>query len=452
MIFEVQELSTLFSDFRGAATDRISINEIMTDTRKESSQSLFVPIIGESFDAHQFLAEAIKKGAVASLWQKDRELPAMIPTDFPVFFVEDTTKGLQDLASFYLNKISPKVVGVTGSNGKTTTKDMVASVLSTHFKTHKTQGNFNNHIGLPLTILAMDQDTEALVLEMGMDKAGEISVLSNLAHPDHAIITNIGESHIENLGSREAIAAAKLEITDGLQQNGRLIIDGDEPLLSSVKKQQSTITCGFNENNAYPIVVEELSDNRSVFSLTGHTYELPMAGRHNVKNACFVIALAEQLGLTQEEVQKGFHQLEMSGMRFEKVEGLNHSLIINDAYNASPTSMKAVIEVIAQLTSKSKKVLILGDMFELGEQSEELHESVAEAIDENIHALFTIGDHSEKISTAVSQNKPTIQTSHFKDKEALCHYVRPMLTSETVVLIKASRGMKLEELLNELTE
>ncbi|ARI77572.1 UDP-N-acetylmuramoyl-tripeptide--D-alanyl-D-alanine ligase [Halobacillus mangrovi] len=452
MIFEAQELSTLFSDFRGAARDRIPINEIMTDTRKESSQSLFVPIIGESFDAHQFLAEAIKKGAVASLWQKDRELPAMIPTDFPVFLVEDTTKGLQELATYYLNKISPIVVGVTGSNGKTTTKDMVASVLSTHFKTHKTQGNFNNHIGLPLTILNMNQDTEALVLEMGMDKAGEISVLSNLAHPDHAIITNIGESHIENLGSRKAIAAAKLEITDGLKQNGRLIIDGDEPLLFNVKKQRSTISCGFDENNAYPIVVEELSDDESVFSVTGHTYKLPMAGRHNVKNASYVIALAEQLGLTKEEVQKGFLQLEMSGMRFEKVEGLNHSLIINDAYNASPTSMRAVIEVVAQLTSKSKKVLILGDMFELGEQSEELHESVAEAIDENIHALFTIGDHSEKISKAVSQHKPTIQTSHFKDKKALCHHVRPMLTSETVVLIKASRGMKLEELLEELTE
>jgi UDP-N-acetylmuramoyl-tripeptide--D-alanyl-D-alanine ligase len=452
MIFEVHELTTLFTEFTGAAKDRISINEIMTDTRKDSKQSLFVPIVGESFDAHQFLSEAIKKGAVATLWQKDRELPAMIPTDFPVFFVEDTTKGLQDLASFYLQKVSPKVIGVTGSNGKTTTKDMVASVLGTHYKTHKTQGNFNNHIGLPLTVLSMKQDTEVLVLEMGMDKAGEISVLSNLAHPDHAIITNIGESHIENLGTREAIADAKLEITDGLKAGGRLIIDGDEALLSNAKKDEAAISCGYNEGNLYTIVIDEQTDDKSVFTVKDQGYELPMAGRHNVKNATYVIALAEQLGLSNEEIQQGFRQLEMSGMRFEKRAGLNGSLIINDAYNASPTSMKAVIEVVGQLTSKSKKVLILGDMYELGEQSEALHESVADAIDEKIDAVFTIGNHSERISKAVSQNSSNIETSHFKDKKALCHHVRPMLTSETVVLVKASRGMKLEELLEDLTD
>ncbi|KHE72750.1 UDP-N-acetylmuramoyl-tripeptide--D-alanyl-D-alanine ligase, partial [Halobacillus sp. BBL2006] len=353
MIFEVHELTTLFTEFRGAAKDRISINEIMTDTRKDSKQSFFVPIIGESFDAHQFLSEAIKKGAVATLWQKDRELPAMIPTDFPVFFVEDTTKGLQDLASFYLQKVSPKVIGVTGSNGKTTTKDMVASVLGTHYITHKTQGNFNNHIGLPLTVLSMSQDTEVLVLEMGMDQAGEISVLSKIAHPDHAIITNIGESHIENLGTREAIAEAKLEITDGLKAGGRIIIDGDEALLSNAKKDEAAISCGYNEGNLYTIVIDELTDDKSVFTVKGQAYELPMAGRHNVKNATYVIALAEQLGLSNEEIQQGFRQLEMSGMRFEKHAGLNGSLIINDAYNASPTSMKAVIEVVGQLTSKS---------------------------------------------------------------------------------------------------
>ncbi|WP_226578485.1 UDP-N-acetylmuramoyl-tripeptide--D-alanyl-D-alanine ligase [Halobacillus litoralis] len=452
MILEVQELSTLFTSHKGAAKDQIPLESVLTDTRKSASQSLFVPIVGESFDAHEFLGEAIKQGAVATLWQEDRELPALVPTDFPVFFVKDTTKALQQVAAYYLKKVDPIVVGVTGSNGKTTTKDMVASVLAVRFETHKTAGNFNNHIGLPLTILAMDPDTEAVVLEMGMDRAGEISVLSKIAEPDHAIITNIGESHIENLGSREAICGAKLEIKDGLSEDGLLIIDADEPLLEAEKKESRTTACGFNPSADYQAVIHELTDDYSTFTVKNTSYRLNMAGKHNVKNATYVIALAEKLGLTSDQIQNGFQHLQMSSMRFEKHEGLQGSLIINDAYNASPTSMKAVIEVVSHLTSKTKKVLVLGDMFELGEQSEGLHASVAEAIDEKIDAVVTVGDHSEKITEAVASHYPQIATKHFKEKKEASHHVRSLLTPDTVVLIKASRGMKLEEMLTDLVD
>ncbi|QAS51098.1 UDP-N-acetylmuramoyl-tripeptide--D-alanyl-D-alanine ligase [Halobacillus litoralis] len=452
MILEVKELTRLFSQYKGAATDQITIDGIMTDTRKTAKQSLFVPIVGENFDAHEFIGEAIKQGAVAALWQNDRPLPKLVPTDFPVFFVEDTTKALQDLASYYLEEVKPVVIGVTGSNGKTTTKDMVASVLATRFVTHKTAGNFNNHIGLPLTVLSMEKETEAVVLEMGMDRAGEIAVLSKIAHPDHAIITNIGESHIENLGSREAIAQAKLEITEGLSESGLLIIDGDEPLLELKTQEKQTISCGFKEQADYVAVIEEMTDDMSKFTIGQHHYQLPLAGKHNVKNASFVIALAERLELTPAEIQEGFQKLQMSAMRFEKHEGHNGSLIINDAYNASPTSMKAIIEVIRDLTSKSKKVLVLGDMFELGEHSRVLHASVAAAIDENIHTVFTIGEHSEEISKALRDHHAEIETHHYNDKQALSHHVRSLLTTDTVVLIKASRGMKLEELLTGLVD
>lgn len=452
MIFEVKELAQLFTNHQGAANDDITIDSVMTDSRKTAKQSLFVPIVGENFDAHQFLGEAIKQGAVAALWQKDQPVPRLAPTEFPLFFVEDTTKALQQVASYYLNKVDPIVVGVTGSNGKTTTKDMVASVLATKYHTHKTAGNFNNHIGLPLTVLSMPMDTEAVVLEMGMDRAGEISVLSNLAHPDHAIITNIGESHIENLGSREGIAKAKLEIKEGLSSEGTLIIDADEALLEDQKTGSNTVSCGFGEDADYQAAIQRLTDEYSTFTVREHSYELPMAGKHNVKNATYVIALAERLGLSVEEIQKGFRQLEMSAMRFEKHNGHKGSLIINDAYNASPTSMKAIIKVISDLTSKSKKVLILGDMFELGEQSEALHASVADAIDANIDAVYTIGDHSRKISEAISTTHTTIDTKHFTEKKELSHHVRSLLTEDTVVLIKASRGMKLEELLENLVD
>lgn len=452
MIFEVQELTHLFSTYKGAGADKIAVDSIMTDTRKSAPQSLFVPIVGESFDAHQFAGEAIKQGAVAALWQEDQPLPVLIPTDFPVFFVKDTTKALQDLASWYLKKVDPIVVGITGSNGKTTTKDMTASVLAAKFKTHKTGGNFNNHIGLPLTVLSMLPDTEAVVLEMGMDRAGEISVLSHIAQPDHAIITNIGESHIENLGTREAIAAAKLEITDGLADEGCLIIDADEPLLDHVKTRAGTIGCGFGSSCDYKAEITGMTDENFTFRLMEEDYELPMTGRHNVKNASFVIALAKRLGMTKEEIQQGFRQMQMSAMRFEKHEGYQGSLIINDAYNASPTSMKAMIEVIRQLTSKTKKVLILGDMYELGGKSEELHAGVAEAVDEKIDAVFTIGVHSEKISEAASSRYPDMEVKHFKEKQQASHHIRPLLTADTVVLMKASRGMKLEDMLPDLVK
>ncbi|MGP4075125.1 UDP-N-acetylmuramoyl-tripeptide--D-alanyl-D-alanine ligase [Halobacillus sp. K22] len=453
MILEVQELTTLFPEFKGAAQDRITLREILTDTRKEAKQSLFIPIVGENFDAHDFIKDAIIQGAVAALWQKDKELPTAVPTDFPVFFVEDTTKGLQEVAAYYLQKVQPLVIGITGSNGKTTTKDMTASVLSRKYKTHKTSGNFNNHIGLPLTVLAMNQDTEVLVLEMGMDRAGEISVLSKLAHPTYAIITNIGESHIENLGSREGIASAKLEIMDGMPEDGTVIIDGDELLLKAVKEDKRSFSCGFESNNSMQAKVIKTSDDASEFTINEkETYKLPLAGRHNVKNASYVIALAKKSGLSADQIQEGFDHLQMSGMRYEKHMGINDSLIINDAYNASPTSMKALIEVMAQLTTKSHKVLILGDMFELGAQSRALHRSVAEAVNEKIHEVYTIGEHSEEISRAVAEKHPQITTKHFTDKNTLSHHVRAALTAETVVLIKASRGMKLEELLNDLVK
>lgn len=452
MILEVKELSSLFTKYQGAAKDDIQIHSVMTDSRKTAKQSLFVPIVGENFDAHQFLGEAIKQGAVAALWEEGKEVPSLVPTDFPLFFVQDTTKALQQLSAYYLKKIHPVVIGVTGSNGKTTTKDMVASVLATKYQTHKTAGNFNNHIGLPLTVLSMDRETEVVVLEMGMDRAGEISVLSNLAQPDHAIITNIGESHIENLGSREAIAKAKLEITDGLSEDGLLIIDADEPLLDEQKADKHTVGCGFEAGADYQVSITDLTDDYSTFTVREETYELPMAGKHNVKNATYVIALAEKLGLTVSEIQQGFRQLQMSAMRFEKHEGPHGSLIINDAYNASPTSMRAIINVISNLTSKSKKVLILGDMFELGEQSQALHASVVSAIDENIHAVYTIGEDAVMISEGVAADHPEIETKHFTEKKALSHHVRQMLTEETVVLIKASRGMKLEDLLEGLLD
>ncbi|MFD2925425.1 UDP-N-acetylmuramoyl-tripeptide--D-alanyl-D-alanine ligase [Halobacillus naozhouensis] len=448
-MFTVEELTNVFPKFSGK-TEAIALERIMTDTRKESEQSLFVPIVGESFDAHHFVLEAIEQGAVAALWQENYELPENLPSGFPVFFVKDTTAALQQAAKYYLEQVAPIVIGITGSNGKTTTKDLVASILRVKYKTHKTAGNYNNHIGLPLTILAMPKDTEVAVLEMGMNQAGEISLLSQLAKPDHVVITNIGESHIEYLGSRENIKRAKLEILDGWSERGLFVFDGDEPLLAA-SYGPSAVSCGFFEKSRKQIQNVEMTDHDSSFTFEGIHYHVPLSGRHNVKNASYVIAIATFLGMTPAEINQGFTRLEMSGMRFEKHAGKQGSLIINDAYNASPTSMKAVIEVICHLKQKTHKVLVLGDMFELGDHADELHEAVADAITEQIQAVYTIGDHADKISAAVQEHHPTIEAQHFETKQQLSDQLQDKLTSETVVLIKASRGMKLEKLMKDLT-
>ncbi|WP_028782685.1 UDP-N-acetylmuramoyl-tripeptide--D-alanyl-D-alanine ligase [Thalassobacillus devorans] len=452
MLFAVNELNELFPESSGAVSDTIPIRHVMTDSRKDNKQSMFVPIVGENFDAHEFLKQAIENGAVASLWQKDREVPRYVPTDFPLFFVDDTLAALQAMAVLYLEKVDPIVIGVTGSNGKTTTKDLTASVLSTKFRTHKTAGNFNNHIGMPLTIFAMPEHTEVAVLEMGMSKAGEIEVLSHLAKPDYAIITNIGESHIEYLGSREGIAKAKLEIKAGLKNEGALIFDGDEPLLAEELKDENNWGCGTGPQNRSRIENLELSDDNSRFSIAGVDYELPLAGKHNVKNASFVITLARLLKMTTEQIQNGLHNLEVTGMRFERLKGKHGSLIINDAYNASPTSMKAVIEVIKGMKEKSHKVLVLGDIYELGTHAKQMHRSVAEAIDDTIAAVFTYGEDANQISEAVHEKNSAIRTEHFSDKGELAQILEKELGEDTVILVKASRGVKLETIIETLIE
>ncbi|WP_347860663.1 UDP-N-acetylmuramoyl-tripeptide--D-alanyl-D-alanine ligase [Salimicrobium sp. PL1-032A] len=447
MIITTEEMLTLFGDYQGKVSRDGLIGSVMTDTRVTGENSLFIPIEGENFDAHDFLDQAIEKGAVATLWNKGKDLPPNVPEDFPVFLVEDTLGAMQQLAKEYIRKVAPTVVAITGSNGKTTTKDMVASVLRKKFRTHWTDGNLNNHIGVPLTVFAMPENTEMLVLEMGMNRAGEIKILSELASPDYGLITNIGESHIEYLGSRENIAEAKLEITAGFKEDGLLIYDGDEKLLAGTEG----ITCGFSEYADRRAESILLHDEGSRFQVNGVSYELPLVGKHNVKNAVYVLTLAEQLGMTPSEVQAGFNELTMTGMRLEKMEGVHGSHVFNDTYNASPTSMKAVIDFLKAYQAKSHKILVLGDMFELGYHSRELHESVSGAVTPEINVVLSIGEDSSAITEAVSKRFSSIITAHFKEKQKLIEKLEDVLQEDSVVLVKASRGMKMEEVVTAIS-
>lgn len=452
MLFTTKWISSIFTNFRGNGASDIPLFEVTTDSRKKAEQSLFIPLIGEKFDGHNFAEQALENGAAAFLWEQTKPLPPNLPEDFPVFFVEDTLAALQQLAKHYREQVNPIVIGITGSNGKTTTKDLTASVVSSRYRTHYTEGNFNNHIGMPLTILSMPKNTEVLIVEMGMSDFGEIELLSSIARPDFAIITNIGESHIEYLGSRKGIAKAKMEITKGMSNDGIIVIDGDEPLLEDVKQTHRTETCGFTSSSDHIIHQVEITEHGTDFQLFNEKYHIPLYGKHHAKNAAFAITIGKHLHISQEMIKAGLTSLKQTGMRFEMMKGKAGATIINDAYNASPTSMKAAIEVVKQMSGYENKILVLGDVLELGDHSEVLHRSVAASIDSPITAVFTFGSDAKFITDEVQKSKKHIQAVHFTEKQSLLHALQKFENGASLILFKASRGLKFETLIDNLMD
>lgn len=451
MLFSIESLKEIFPQFTGESTSN-HVDAIMLDSRKQLKNSLFIPIVGDRFNAHDFIEGAIEQGAVATIWDKQYSVPPHVKDKCYFFYVDDTVEALQTLAKYYRNEINPTVIGITGSNGKTTTKDILASVLETTYKTHKTAGNYNNDIGLPLTILAMPRQTEMLVLEMGMNDFGEIDLLTQIASPDYAIITNIGESHIEFLGSRAGIAEAKLEIINGVKETGTVVIDGDEALLKDIEVKQEVICCGFEGLNEDSSVITDVQIklNATIFTVDDTTYEIPLTGAHHAKNATFSIMIAKKLGISDQSIKLGLKQIEYSDMRFEKTIDNSGAVIINDAYNASPTSMIGAIDVIKGLKDYKCKIIVLGDVFELGEQADIFHKQIGEAITKPINIVYTLGDHANLITETVKQRDEGIVSEHFSNELLLIESLRRHMNEDTIVLFKASRGMAFEKLIQKL--
>ncbi|MGM0843018.1 MAG: UDP-N-acetylmuramoyl-tripeptide--D-alanyl-D-alanine ligase [Bacillota bacterium] len=434
--------------------ESVVVKGVSIDTRKIEDANLFVPFKGENVDGHRFVRDAIENGASAALWDINVPNP---PEDIPVIVVEDPLLALQSLANQYRHELDLKVVGITGSNGKTTTKDIVANLLSVKYRVHKTQGNYNNHIGLPLTILSLPQDSEVAVLEMGMSGFGEIELLSEISQPDAAIITNIGESHLQDLGSREGIAQAKLEIVKGLKSDGLFAYFGDEPLLQDgvqTLNLKHVETFGRSESNTiYPTKIN-MDNKGSHFETSlaeGETFFLPVLGVHNIHNALAGILIARKFGLSVDDMKEGLQSLKLTQMRMEMVEGKKGESIINDAYNASPTSMKAAIQLVSELEGFHTKILVLGDMLELGDQQEEFHQEIGQLINpEKVQHVFTFGPLGGFIGKGALENFSPDRVHSFTDKDSLTKELSSFITGEELVLFKASRGMKLEEVIDGL--
>lgn len=439
--------------------DEVLIEGVSTDTRSIKQGSLFIPLAGEKFDGHHYAEEAFAKGAAAILWQKDREFPL---AGKPVVYVNDTLQALQQLAAAYRSELNVRVIGITGSNGKTTTKDITASILATTYKVHKTKGNFNNHIGLPLTILEFEEDTEMAVLEMGMSARGEIALLSQLAKPEVAVITNIGEAHLAKLGSRLEIARAKTEILSGLQNGGLFVYNGDEPLIEEVlpdmPQPDEMLRFRFGDSASNDIhSVAVLTDGEGTYFKTNlpntANYYMPLLGDHNVVNALAAIAVSKYMGVHDSDIAKGLRNLEMTGMRIEMIRARSGATLFNDAYNASPTSMRAALRVLANLKGFERKIAVLGDMLELGSHETEYHREIGAFIQpDECDYLFTYGTLARHIALEAMKRMPRECVRAFLDKDMLIRELTKLVTAGDVVLVKASRGMRLEEVIDALKD
>lgn len=432
---------------------------VSTDTRTLQVGQLFVPLVGERFDGHGYVEQALASGASAMLCQADRE-QEWSTGDVPVIVVRDTLSALQQLASAYRLQLGLKVVAVTGSNGKTTTKDMISELLNCTFRVHKTPGNLNNHIGLPLTILQADERAQVLVAEMGMSGLGEIAQLSALAKPDIAVITMIGESHLEQLGSRSAIADAKMEIVHSLAPGGLFIYNGDEPLLRErlavVPAGVRTMTFGLSETADYYATNIEVDEWGTGFAVNGRSaphYHMPLLGRHNITNTLAAIAVAEQMGVHPRALAEPLARLKITAMRNEKWVAPNGALILNDAYNASPSSMMAALHLLAELQSAENKVAVLGDMLELGAQTAEFHRQIgaAEVVRELTH-IYTFGEQAALLAEEARRHAPSLIVKSNLNKQQIAAEIASFADHRTAVLVKASRGMKLEEVVHSLRQ
>ncbi len=441
-----------------ASEDEI-VKDVITDSRKIIEGSVFVALKGENFDGHKFVEGASEGGAVCSVvehWD-------LQDGTYPVIVVDDTYKALRDIAKLYRSQFNIPIVAITGSVGKTSTKDMIYSVLSHKFNAFKTIGNFNNEVGLPLTVFKITSENKVGVIEMGMSNFGEISRLTDIVHPDIAVITNIGISHIENLKSQENILKAKLEILEGVEEGGTLILNGDDPLLwglrgtlpyeilyYGIKNTECDIAAqnikSFSDSTVFEFILNDES----------FTAEIKVPGAHNIYNALAAVLVGAQYGMSGKEITEGIGGFVPGGMR-QNIIRTDKYTIIKDCYNASPASMRSGLNVLGVIEPKQqggRKIAVLGNMLELGDFAVDSHKNVGKLVkEENIDCLVTVGDMAKNIAAgAIEAGFERSRIHQFTTNTEAIAGLKGLLEAGDCILIKGSRGMRLEEIADALYE
>lgn len=450
-LYEIAEVLSAKNDV--TQFENVALRNAEFDSRLIESGDLFVPLKGAR-DGHDFIATAFAQGAVATL----SERPV---AEGPYILVDDVLKAFQCLAKYYLEKMQVDVLAVTGSNGKTTTKDMLAQLLATSYKTYKTQGNYNNEIGLPYTVLHMPEDTEKLVLEMGQDHLGDIHLLSELAKPKTGIVTLVGEAHLEFFGSRAEIAQGKMQIADGLRKDGLLIVPADKIVNEFLPADCKLVRFG-PDVDIFLTRLEERKDSLSFeCNFLEQRIDLPVTGKYNATNAMIAAYAALQEGVSETAIAQAFSKLELTRNRTEWKKAANGADILSDVYNANPTAMRLILETFSTIPANpgGRKLAVLADMKELGADSKSMHGSMITSLNpEIVTDLFLYGQDMEALYDYAKEIYPPGRVHYFiknneKDQfEQMTKAVREKLTPADQILLKGSNSMNLAKLVEDLED
>ena len=426
------------------------ITGAVIDSRQVEPGYLYIPIRGERVDGHRFIPDVFEKGALAVLSEEPLENPAG-----PYILVASSEQALKDIAEFYRTTLAIKIIGITGSVGKTSTKEMISAVLEQKYNVLKTEGNFNNEIGLPLTILRIRREHEAAVVEMGISEFGEMHRIAKVAKPDICVMTNIGQCHLENLIDRDGILRAKSEIFDFMNQEGTVIVNGDDDKLATIHDVygKAPITFGMNKDNA---IWADHIENRGLLGSRADIHmgdvlvhaNIPLPGEHMIYNAMAAAAVGVQFDMMKEEITAGISHVEAVAGRSHLIEA-GDKVVIDDCYNANPVSMKAAIDLLA--TAPGRKVAILGDMFELGENERAMHREVGQyAAEKGIDLILCVGGLSSEMYEGAAEKGG--EARHFETREALEAVLQDLLQPGDTVLVKASHSMAFENIVQNIQE
>ena len=421
----------------------------VNDNRKIEKDFLFIPMVGTRVDGHDFIPDVFSAGAMASLSERELNNPAG-----PYIQVQDTKLALKQIATEYRKQLNIPIVGVIGSVGKTSTKEMIASVLRTRYKVLKTEGNFNNEIGLPLTICRITDEHQVAVVEMGISDFGEMHRLGDIAKPNIVVMTNIGQCHLEFLKNRDGILKAKTEVFEHMPSDGVVILNGDDDkLIEADTLGLRKIFYGLNgqEINAKDVTPKGLSETSATISAGQEAFEvvIPLPGSHNVMNALAATAVGRELGLTVGDIANGLSHAETIAGR-NNIITIRDVTIIDDCYNANPVSMKASIEVLGKAPGRS--IAVLGDMGELGDEERQLHYEIGEALENNhIGYVFTVGELSEEINKSLSQKNSSCMAHHYTSVDAMLEDLLPIVRGCDTILVKASHFMEFGDIVIYLT-
>lgn len=426
-----------------------NLSHVSIDSRTIKSNSIYFALKGEKLDGHSFINDAVNKGAKAVFLNQDRadEFKKLKCT---VIAVKNTTTAFGALAHIWRKKISAKVIGITGSNGKTTTKDTCATILAEKFNVVSTYSNNNNHIGVPLTIFDANENTEALVLELGTNHFGEIEYASAIAKPDYSIVTNIGASHLEFLIDLDGVTREKEPIYFHTQENnGLCLINNDDPYLKPFKhKFKNHLTYGFKSKVDVKGVIEGFDkEGRTKLNIQYDEKELklvlPIYGKSNAENILASVSLAYSMGMTNAEIKSGVNNIKAVKQRLN-VRKYQSTMLIDDTYNANPESMTAAFDLLKTITLHKTKIAVIGDMFELGKDEKIIHASLSKSIKKNkINRVFMVGNLMKSLAEKLKEEK--IHSNYFSSREELKEVLSGWDFSDSVVLVKGSRGMKMEE-------